>query len=103
MSGTVESDTEKKKIMEIYSELGGSKASEGRGNKACEALEQGKTIDELASQAVTDALKSMGRYQNGALSNSEKEKWEMVSSIYTAEALAAQSSICPETKVDLKF
>lgn len=104
VSTLVENDTEKRKIMELYEELGGPEASLQRGTRACEILSQGETVDKLAMKQSQYASKDLGLSGlNRALNNREMEELSRALKLYNAEVYAAQSSICPETEVDLEF
>jgi hypothetical protein len=100
----VESDTEKRQVMEIYEELGGSEASLQRGLESCEILSQGETVNELAMKQHQYAGRDLGfSASNRALNDREMEKLTLALKLYNAEVYAAQSSICPETEVELEF
>lgn len=104
VSNLVENDTEKRQIMELYEELGGSDASLQRGMRACEILSQGETVDKLAMKQSQYAGEDLGLSGlDRALNNREMEELTKALKLYSAEVYAAQSSICPETEVNLEF
>ena len=96
VSEVVDSDADKKMVMNLYEEFGGSKVSRERGEEACKSLEAGENMEELAVNQLHKAQADLNH-------SSDAEKVMALTSLYTAEVFAAQVAICPDTKVDLEF
>jgi hypothetical protein len=99
----VESDAEKKQIMEFYTRLGGAEASEKRAKKACEALENGEDIEKLSINLnhLDEPFEALGLASPHG--DSEWEKLKLSGKLYLSEVYTAQAVFCPDTKAELDF
>lgn len=99
---TVDDNSNKKEIMGYYKELGGARASEERGHKACEALEDGANIETLAmTDHLDEYYKELGMTQPWG--NSDFEKAKVLVKLFNAEIYTAQLAFCPETKIEIEL
>lgn len=99
-----ETDNDKKQIMLIHEELGGSDASRQRADQACESLKTGMVVEDVSHEQSIQAIRDLGLTKLGRAWNSEEsERIKYASNLYIAEVFAAQETICPETKVELEL
>lgn len=95
-------DTDNKEIMGYYKELGGARASEERGHKACKALEDGADIETLAmTNHLDEYYEELGMTQPWG--NSDFEKVKVLVKLLNAEIFTAQLAFCPETKIEIEL
>ena len=97
----VEDDASKRGVMDIYNRLGGSETSRQRADEICDLLQEGQNFEEVIQQHGLKVSKDIGLSQGRAYNDQEMLEIQYGIILYTSEVAAAQTSLCPDTKVEV--